>query len=50
LIRSRIRLLVLARTLQRRKEGLRDLRKCFIEHLNKVRDEYAKVVTAPRIT
>lgn len=49
LIRSRIRLLVLARTLQRRKEGLRDLRKCFIEHLNKVRDEYAKAVTVPRI-
>lgn len=44
LIRSRIRLLVLARTLQRRRERLRTLRKIFIEHLNQARDRFAEAI------
>jgi hypothetical protein len=42
LVRTRIRLLLLARTLARRRERLRRLRKRFLESLNRVRDRFAE--------
>jgi hypothetical protein len=48
LIRSRVRLLYLARNLPRRAEKLRQLRKHFLDHLNQTRDEYAAALGAPR--
>jgi hypothetical protein len=40
LVRSRVRLLLLARTLAKRAERLRQLRKHFLQNLNHARDEY----------
>jgi len=42
LTRSRIRLLILARSLERRRERIRGLRTRFIERLNRVRDRFAE--------
>ncbi len=48
LFRTRIRLALLARSLPRRAEILRGLRKQFIERLNQARDEYADAVIPPQ--
>jgi hypothetical protein len=48
LMRSRIRLLLVARTLERRGERLRRLRKLFLERLNRARDRFADSVAAAR--
>jgi hypothetical protein len=48
LVRTRIRLMVLAHTLSRRREKIRRLRKRFIEHLNRARDGFANAMNMSR--
>lgn len=48
LVRTRVRLLYLSRSLSRREERLRQLRKRFIEHLNQARDEFAAAIGSLR--
>jgi hypothetical protein len=44
LVRTRVRLLLLARTISKRGERLRTLRKRFIENLNQARDRFAEAI------